>query len=49
MTRGGVFYFAAREPEAEELLKSGLAKPLGRPGGFERFSWLAPENRPGRS
>jgi hypothetical protein len=28
----GVFYFAAREQEAEQLLRAGMAKPLGRPG-----------------
>jgi len=27
-----VWFFSAREPEAEALLKAGLAKPVGRPG-----------------
>ena len=29
---GNVFFFSAREPEAEALLQAGMAKPLGRPG-----------------
>jgi hypothetical protein len=37
----GVFLFAAREPEAEELLRAGLAKPLGRPGKKVRCLQLA--------
>lgn len=29
---GNVFFFTAREEEAEQLLRAGMAKPLGRPG-----------------
>jgi hypothetical protein len=29
---GNVFFFSAREPEAEALLNAGMATPLGRPG-----------------